>query len=87
MFTSKGPKSAGLYEISFNSLHAQTTFVGDTNHQCSKQRSSPKKETCDHALSCLVFGKNVGRESNHNPNKDYQRNKEILAHGNKFLGR
>ena len=46
-------------------------FVGDTNHQCSKQRLSPKKETCDHAQkACLVCGKNVGGEPNHNPNKD-----------------
>ena len=46
-------------------------LVGDTNHQCSKQRSSPKKETCDHAQkACLVCGKNVGGERNHNPNKD-----------------
>ena len=43
-------------------------LVGDTNQQCSKQRSSPKKETCDHAQkACLVCGKNVGGEPNHNP--------------------
>ena len=46
-------------------------LVGDTNHQCSKQRLSPKNETYDHAQkACLVCGKNVGGESNHNPNKD-----------------
>ena len=61
--------------------------VGDTNHQCSKQRLSPEKETCDYAQkACLVCGKNAGGASNHNPNNDYQGNKEILAHGNKFLG-
>ena len=46
-----------------------------------------KKETCDYAQkACLVCGKNAGGESNHNPNNDWQGNKEILAHGNKFLG-
>ena len=45
--------------------------VGDTNHQCSKQRSSPEKETCDYSQkACLVCGKNAGGASNHNPNND-----------------
>ena len=46
-------------------------IVGDTNHQRSKQRLSPEKETCDYAQkACLVCGKNAGGESNHNPNND-----------------
>ena len=62
-------------------------LVGYPNHQCSRQWLSPRKETCDHAQkACLVCEKNVGGESNHNANKNQQRNKEILAYGNKFLG-
>ena len=68
-------------------MNSMCEFVGDTNHQCSKQRLSPKKETCDYAQkACLVCGKNAGGESNQNPNNDQQGNKEILAHGNKFRG-
>ena len=58
-------------------------IIGDENQQCSKQRLYPEKETCDQAQkACLVYGKNMGRESNHNLNN---RNKEILAYGNMFL--
>ena len=43
-----------------------TGIVGDTNHQCSKQRLSPEKETCEYAQkACLVCGKNAGGASNH----------------------
>ena len=50
---------------------AHSDIVGDTNHQCSKQRLSPEKETCDYAQkACLVCGKNAGGASNHNPNND-----------------
>ena len=44
------------------------------NHKCSKQRLSPRKETCDHVQkSCLASRKNVGGESNSNPDKDQQK--------------
>ena len=33
-----------------------------------------------------VCGRNVGGESSRNANKDLQRNKEILTHGDRFLG-
>ena len=42
---------------------ATSVIVGDTNHQFSKQRLSPKKETCHHEQkACLVCGKSVGGE-------------------------
>ena len=60
---------AYLIKASLRVLHGY--FVGDTNHQCSKQQLSPEKETCDYVQkACLVCGKNAGGESNHNPNND-----------------
>ena len=36
-------------------------LVGDTNHQCSRQRLSPKKETCDHGQKAsFVCGNIIG---------------------------
>ena len=56
-------------------------IFGETNHQCSKQRSSGKKKRCDHAQKAyLVCRKNVGGESNHSTIKDQQRNKEIFSY-------
>ena len=64
-------------------------IVGDTNHQCSKQRFFPKKETFDHAQkACLVCGKNLGGEYNHNPTRITvtKKDRDSGAYGNRFIG-